>query len=65
MNLTAHPLTVAAELSWKQESLGHANLAGRRRAHEQSRGQSRHGWHLPSALRRPARPRPTHRPRPA
>jgi hypothetical protein len=68
MNPTAHPLTVAAELSWKQESLGHANLAG----HHREPGRARHGWHLPRALRRTNRrgsaprptPRPTHRPRP-
>ena len=60
MNLIAHPLTVAAELSWKQQSLGHANLAGRR----QDRIDRGQGWHLPRPLRRPARPRPVHRPRP-
>jgi hypothetical protein len=60
MNLTANPLTVAAELSWKQESLSHANLAGHRH-HRHERGS---GWHLPRALRRTAKPRPIHRPRP-
>ena len=28
MSLTAHPFIVAAELSWKQECLGRANLGG-------------------------------------
>ena len=61
MNLTAHPLVVAAELAWKQESLGHANLAGQLPRQHGTGG----GWHLPRALNRPAGPRPQHRPRPA
>lgn len=31
MNLTAHPLTVAAELSWKRESLSGSSLRPHRR----------------------------------
>ncbi|GAA2730393.1 hypothetical protein GCM10009867_01680 [Pedococcus aerophilus] len=30
MSLTAHPYVVLAEQQWKQQSLGHANLAPRR-----------------------------------
>jgi hypothetical protein len=61
MNLIAHPLTVAAELSWKQDFLGRANLAGQ----AARAGDTEHRWHLPRGRRRPARPRPTYRPRPA
>jgi hypothetical protein len=60
MNLTAHPLTVAAELAWKQESLGRANLAGQPHV----RRPRRPGWHLPGTRRGTVRPRPQHRPRP-
>ena len=31
MNLTAHPLTVAAELAWRADHLGGANLRRRHR----------------------------------
>ncbi|MDR6865066.1 hypothetical protein [Phycicoccus sp. 3266] len=57
MNLTAHPLTVAAELAWKQESLGHANAARPRTPGRRSSA----GWQLPWRRRpgrRPARPTP-------
>lgn len=50
MNLNAHPLTVAAELAWKQESLGGANAARRRGPRRRPTG----GWHLPWR-RRPGR----------
>ena len=56
MNLTAHPLTVAAELAWKQESLGRANL------HPQRRNRRR--WHWPRRTRREAVPVQRHTPRP-
>jgi hypothetical protein len=61
MNLTAHPFVVAAELAWKQESLGRANLgdASHHRRHR------RHGWHPWGTQRGTAGPRPQHRPRPA
>jgi hypothetical protein len=38
MNLTAHPLVVAAELAWKQESLGRANV------HPERTGSRRWRW---------------------
>ena len=56
MNLTAHPLTVAAELAWKQESLGRANVR------RQPRGRSR--WHWSRRPRRDAGPVQRHTPRP-
>jgi hypothetical protein len=58
MNLTAHPLTVAAELAWKRESLSHANLAGESQPSEPRR------WRLPRLPRwRPATGQPRRRPR--
>ena len=48
MNLTAHPLTVAAELSWKRESLSGATL----RPHRRHRRLQWPTW-------RPSRPRRT------
>jgi hypothetical protein len=60
MNLTAHPYLVAAEVAWKQESLGHSHGAEHRRPRRR-----RAGWHLPGSLggarrprRQPQRPRP-------
>jgi hypothetical protein len=57
MNLTAHPLVVAAELAWKQESYGRANLA------------PRHPWRRrlqwPHRPRRQRVPVQRHTPRPA
>ncbi len=61
MSLTAHPFIVAAELSWKQESLGHSNLGGRPRP-RRPRGR---GWHLPGGLHGTAGRRFPQRPRPA
>ena len=61
MSLTAHPFIVAAELSWKQESLGRANLGGHSH-HRRPRGR---GWHLPGALHGTASRRFPQRPRPA
>ena len=60
MNLTAHPLTVAAELAWKQESLGHANAARPR----DRRRRTSVGWQLPWR-RRPGRGPVRRTPRPA
>ncbi|MDF2091914.1 MULTISPECIES: hypothetical protein [unclassified Knoellia] len=48
MNLIAHPLTVAAELSWKRENLSGASLRPQRR-------QRRLQW----PTWRPSRPRRT------
>ena len=63
MNLTAHPYTVLAELQWKQESLGGANLAttaSERRRHATAGGS--HPWHR-FVVRLTTR-RPRHTPRP-
>lgn len=60
MNLNAHPLTVAAELAWKQESLGHANAARRRTPRRRPSLE----WHLPWR-RRPGRGPARRTPRPA
>ena len=57
MNLTAHPLTVAAELAWKQESLGRANVQRQPRPH-------RAGWNWSLRTRRDAGPVQRHTPRP-
>jgi hypothetical protein len=55
MNLTAHPLVVAAELAWKQESLGRANVHPQRGA--------RRRWQWPRRPRRHPVPVQRHTPR--
>ncbi|MFC8500861.1 hypothetical protein ACFUC1_00775 [Pedococcus sp. NPDC057267] len=60
MNLTAHPLTIAAELAWKQESLGHANVARPRTPRRRPSAR----WHLPWR-RRPGHGSAHPTPRPA
>jgi hypothetical protein len=55
MNLTAHPLVVAAELAWKQESLGRANVHPQRGA--------RRRWPWPRRPRRHPVPVQRHTPR--
>ncbi|KRE52778.1 hypothetical protein [Phycicoccus sp. Soil748] len=62
MNLTAHPLTVLAELQWKQESLGGANLATTASAHTRHATRGSHPWRR-LVVRLSAR-RPRHTPRP-
>ena len=61
VNLTTHPLAVAAELAWKQENLSRAGVLSIR-----PRKQCRRGWHLPKlpGPRVPAAT-PRHTPRPA
>jgi hypothetical protein len=56
MNVTAHPLVVAAELAWKQESLGRANLHPQRSAGRR--------WRWPRPTRRHPVPVQRHTPRP-
>jgi hypothetical protein len=58
MNLTAHPLSVAAELAWKREALGGAGLA----PHHDRERRRPSTPHVRAWLRR--RPHFTHRPRP-
>jgi hypothetical protein len=68
MNLTAHPLSVAAELAWKGDLLGGANLATRHRVPRRRRRWP--AW--PARLGASGRPTspgrdgtPRHTPRPA
>jgi len=48
MNLHAHPYTWAAELAWKQASLGHANRTGTRPPRHT---RPRRSWRLPRPRR--------------
>jgi hypothetical protein len=60
MNLTTHPLAVAAELAWRADLLGGANLATQHR-------RPRRRLHWPQWPQRGPRPvgTPRHTPRPA